>query len=86
MNIQLIKGQFSSAEAAELMTQLIHVKVKFHESKISNSTSEEDVKYRESRIKELQRDLYEFRKQFSRHGEEIELHAQVDVLPVTVNA
>ena len=86
MNIQLIKGQFSAAEATELMTQLIHVKIKFHESKISKSISEEDAKYRESRIKELQRDLYEFKKYISREGSEIDLYAQLDVNTVSVKA
>lgn len=86
MNIQLLKGYFSSAEAAELITQMIHVKVRFHESKISNDSSEEDVKYRETRIKELQRDLFEFKKQIDRQGGDLELYSQIEVLPVSVNA
>lgn len=85
MNIQLLKGHFSSEEAAELITQMVHVKIKFHESKISSDASEEDVKYRESRIKELQRDLYEFKKHIARDGNDVELHAQLDVLPASVN-
>jgi hypothetical protein len=86
MNIQLLKGHFSSAEAAELITQMIHVKVRFHESKISNDASEEDVKCRETRIKELQRDLFEFKKQIDRKGGDFELYSQIEVSPVSVNA
>ena len=61
MNIPLIQGQFTAKDATDLITQLIHVKIKFHESKISHASSEEDIKMREQRIKQLQKDLYEVR-------------------------
>ena len=61
MNFQLIKGHFSTKEAIELVTQMVHVKIKFQESKIQNASSEEDIKMRESRIKQLQKDLYEMK-------------------------
>ncbi len=48
MNIQLIQGQFGGKEAIELITQMIHTKVKFHENIISNNDSEEDIKMREN--------------------------------------
>ena len=64
MNLQLIQGQFNSKEAIDIIT---HVKIKFHENKINSGSSEEDIKYRESKIKKLQKDLYEFRK-FAEHG------------------
>ena len=54
MNIQLIEGQFNKKEALELITQMIHIKIKFHENKINNNSNEEDVKYRETKIKNLQ--------------------------------
>jgi hypothetical protein len=86
MEIKLLEGHFKASEALELVTQLIHVKIKFHESKIEASSVEEDVKYRENRIRELQKDLYEFRKQAIRNAEELELHAHIEVLPVSVKA
>lgn len=61
MNIQLIEGEFSSEDALELITQLIYVKIKFHESKIGKSETEEDIKSREAKIKRLQKNLYELR-------------------------
>lgn len=61
MNIQLIEGEFSSEDALELITQLIYVKIKFHESKIGESETEEDIKSREAKIKRLQKNLYELR-------------------------
>ena len=57
MNIQLIQGEFSTKEALELITQMIHVKIKYHENKIANNSNEEDTKYRESKIKRLQKEL-----------------------------
>lgn len=61
MKMQLINGYFNAKDALDLITQLVHAKVKFHESKISHTTSEEDIKTREKRIKDLQRELFELR-------------------------
>jgi hypothetical protein len=61
MKIQLIHGTFEAQEALELLSKLIHAKIKFHESRITTVCSEEDIKMRESKIKLLQKDLYEAR-------------------------
>ena len=61
MNIQLIQGQFSSQEAIDIITKMVHVKIKFHEDKIHSHANEEDIKMREKRIKQLQKELYEVR-------------------------
>ncbi len=60
MNIQLIQGEFNSNDALELITQLIQVKIKYHETKINVSATEEDIKQRESKIKLLQKELYNY--------------------------
>jgi hypothetical protein len=62
MQVNLIDGVFNSREAMEILTKLIHVKIKYHEDKIAQNASEEDAKMRESRIKSLQKDLYELRR------------------------
>ena len=62
MKIELTKGRFLPNEALELLTQLVHTKIRFLEMKISSSSSEEEIKMRENRIKELQRGLYESKK------------------------
>jgi hypothetical protein len=59
MDIQLLKGNFTQSEALDILTQLIHIKIKFHESKIEKSDNEEDIKMRENRIKQLLQDFYE---------------------------
>jgi len=59
--MQLIQGNFSKKDAIEIITQMIHVKIKFHENKINSQSSEEDIKMRERRITQLQKDLYEAR-------------------------
>ena len=64
MNIPLLKGNFSQSDALDILTQLVHVKIKFHESKIEKSDNEEDIKMRENRIKKLLQDFYEA-KQYS---------------------
>ena len=61
MNIQLVQGNFSSKAALEITTQMIHGKIKLHKNKITNSDNDEDIKNRESKIKKLQKDLYDIR-------------------------
>ncbi len=79
MEIQLIEGQYSNNEAMELLTQLIHVKIKFHENKISGQCTEEDIKSRERRIKQLQKDLYEVRNFITAKGKSISLRSTIEI-------
>ncbi len=53
MIIKLIEGEFQPSETLDLITQMIDLKIKFHESKITHESSLEDIKYRESKIKQL---------------------------------
>ncbi|MEO6288224.1 MAG: hypothetical protein ABIO93_32810 [Dyadobacter sp.] len=62
MTIQLIKGEFQSSDAFGLIAQMIQVKIKYHEQKISLDMNEEDIKSREKKIKKLQEDLSELKK------------------------
>lgn len=77
MELQLIKGSFTQTEAIELISQMINVKIKFHEHKIENSHNEEDIKMREQRIKQLQKDLSEARQQIISAGENCDLEAVI---------
>lgn len=61
MNIELIKGDFTPSEALDILTQLVAVKIKFHERKIEKSDSEEDIKMRERRIRQLQQSMHDAR-------------------------
>ena len=58
MDLQLLKGQFSATDAIDLLTQVVQVKIQFHERKIERTHNEEDIKMRETRIKELQDGLH----------------------------
>lgn len=79
MNIQLIQGQFSKKDAIDLITQMIHIKIKFHEGNINNDDNEEDIKMREKRIKQLQKDLYEARKYIEQNGNLININAMIEI-------
>jgi hypothetical protein len=79
MNIQLIQGQFNSKDAIDLITKMIHVKIQFHENAISNLDNEEDVKMREKRIKQLQKDLFETRKYIEQKGGMISVNAEIEI-------
>lgn len=77
MNIQLIQGQFSAQDAIDIITQMINVKIKFHESKINNAHNEEDIKMRERRIKQLQQQLHESRSDIEKHGKTITITSEL---------
>jgi hypothetical protein len=79
MNIQLLKGKFSSKDAIDLLTQLAHVKIKYHENKIKDADSEEDIKMRETRIKEIQKDLFEARKHIESSANGISLESLINI-------
>jgi hypothetical protein len=53
MNIQLIQGEFNPGDALELISKMIEQKIKYQENRISKYSSEEDIKYRESKIRYL---------------------------------
>ena len=59
MKSQLILGSFNTIDASEIISQMIQVKIKFHENKIDVAATEEDIKFREAKIKRLQNTLVE---------------------------
>jgi len=77
MNIQLIHGQFSTKDAIEIISQMVHIKVKFQEDKIHQSSSEEEIKMRETRIKQLQNDLFNMRKLVEQSGTTINIESAI---------
>lgn len=79
MNLQLINGTFSREEALELLNQMVHIKIKFHESKIEKSHNEEDIKMRERRIKQIQKDFYEVKEAIHSNGDMCELEAEIKI-------
>lgn len=77
MNIQLIQGNFSAKDALEIITQMVHTKIKFHEKKISTHSNEEDIKNRETKIKRLQKDLYDIRDLIENCGGKINIESEI---------
>lgn len=81
MKIQLIQGEFSNKDAMELITKMIHAKITYHENRIHAESSEEDMKYREGKIKRLQKELYEFRNAVEGRFESVKMHATIEIEP-----
>jgi hypothetical protein len=79
MNIQLISGSFDKAEAISIVSQMIRVKINFHEQKIADSSNEEDIKFRESKIKKLQNDLYELKQKIGLGAKNVRIDAQLNI-------
>ncbi|GAB3176093.1 hypothetical protein [Telluribacter humicola] len=80
MQIQLINGQFGSGEATELIPRMTNVKIKYHEEKIRKDSSEEDIKMREARIRELQKELYEVRKYIEHQDKPLKLTSELQLI------
>lgn len=79
MKIQLIQGKFSSKDALELITNMIHIKIKYHENKIASNSSEEDIKSRESKIKRLQKELFELRETINSNNKTLTLDGIIKI-------
>ncbi len=79
MNIKLIKGHFSAADSLELIDNIIRQKIKFQENKIQQNSSEEDIKMREKRIKELQDNLADLRDYLSNSSNNITLDCSIHI-------
>lgn len=79
MQLTLIEGSFQPQEAVDILTQMIQVKIRHHEAKISASSNEEDVKNREARIKELQYALHTLRNMLRTATGAVQMSAKVDI-------
>lgn len=79
MTIKFLKGNFEVSEARSLITQIIHVKIKFHEGKITRDSSEETIKMREGRIKQLQKELYDIQKMLDHKTSTVSLDGTLDI-------
>lgn len=79
MIIQLIEGEFNQKEAVELLTQMIQIKIKYHENKINSNENEEDIKRREMKIKKLQKELHELRNISSLNSNNLKIEAHVNI-------
>jgi hypothetical protein len=77
MKVQLLRGRFTKDEALNILTKMVDVKIKFQEEKIKTSDNEEDIKMRESRIKELQKDLFKARFYIEHQKGKIELNSDI---------
>lgn len=79
MTIQLIEGVFSGDDALDLLSKIIDTKVKFHETKITQTANEEDIKYRETKIKQLQKLAVEIRSRLETNQSFVDLHATINI-------
>lgn len=85
MNIQLIKGNFKKGEILELISQMIQVKIRFHENKIQKSHSEEDIKMREKRIRQLQHEFETFKNSLVDNEGYVEVETEIHLPNVALN-
>ena len=79
MNIQLIQGQFNAKDATDIVTQMGHIIIKFHENKITGNSIEEDVEFSETKIKRLQKELFDIGKHIDAKGDKIAIQSTIEI-------
>lgn len=79
MKLQLIDGQYTQTEAMDMITQLVQVKIQFLEKKIEKSHQEEDIKMRETRVKNLQKELNDIREKILSANVSVHLDAEISL-------
>lgn len=79
MNIQLINGQFTTQESIDLITELVQVKIKFLEKKISKTHNEEDIKNKETKIVTLQNNLSRLRQQIALFKTDVTISSIIEI-------
>lgn len=79
MYIQLINTEFSSGDALDIIGQMIQIKIKYHENKIAKNSNEEDIKYREAKIKGLQNELFNLRNSLAGKEGKVKLDATIKI-------
>lgn len=79
IKIQLIDGTYSHQEAVDLITQLIQVKIRFHEGKIQHTEDIEGIKMRENKIKQLQDELHQLKKTLDIEKSMVTLFSEIDI-------
>lgn len=78
MKTQLIQGEFNSPDAIQLVSNMINLKIKYQEGQIEKNNNEEDIKYRESKIKNLQNELFKLRN-FLSTKENVKIDATINL-------
>ena len=65
MNLSILNGHFNKQDAIALLTQMVHVKIAYHENSITKTSMMEDIKMHERRIKQLQNELQNVRNEIN---------------------
>ncbi len=79
MKIQLIEGNFEAKEALDILTKLIHVKIKYNEDKINNSINYDEIELRLNRIKRLQKNLFDIKKHIDAQEGKITVQSSITI-------
>ena len=81
MQIKLIDGKFTHAEADELITKIIRTKIVFLEQKtVRKHPSAADIQYAHSRIEQLQQYLQKMKSELALKNEPfITIHASIEI-------
>jgi peptidoglycan hydrolase CwlO-like protein len=79
MNLSILNGHFKKQDAIALLTQMVHIKIAFHESSITDASMIEEIKMHENRIKQLQKELQDVRNEINAVDGHIDLKGLIEI-------
>jgi len=79
MHFKIIDGVFSRQEAIDILTDMVRLKIRFHERRIETSSHIEDISHREARIRELQSELQEARERILAGDKNVSMGGSVSI-------
>jgi ribosomal protein L29 len=79
MNIQLIEEEINGMEALELVTKLIHIKIKYLQNKMNLDNGTKESNEIETKIKKLQKELFQLKKKIESKNQFIKLDAVIKI-------
>ena len=79
MHMQILEGQYATADALDMLSQIFQWKIRYHEACIDANTSEEDIAMRERQISRLQHEWQQLRQTLRGNSSDMYLSLQAQV-------
>lgn len=81
MDLPLIDGVYPRQDAIDLLTEMVALKIRYHERQLQQGQDVEDTRHREARIRRLQEALHAAREHIQQAGSLVSLNSSVHIAP-----
>lgn len=77
--IPLINSVYNFKDALELITHLIHIKIRYHQHRLQVKEKSEVVRMRENEIRQLQRELFEVTQLIHQNDQKVTIEVTIHI-------